>query len=395
MPAIEFGTTCPAMDENLQTGDIVFPRKAGSVSTWLEMHGLGAAVQIDGVNNMPVYSGYPLESLTANGTVLALAPAPMTVADLLGPQRVRLLKNKLPGYPQTAPKSDAWLTLEMRTARAKGVFDPNDPNHMLMLLKILDATFGDLTEQWLGMNVKTFVRHPVARLLIGAMNQTVGAGFFIGHCGMILREKAGKHHPEGKLFVIEGNITDFSSYAVSISPYYNPDDPAPDAANAGQMTGWVNYRHAMGSKVWKCRPKALDQASPEQARRMREEILVQSKKLLGRPYGFFDHADLGDTDRLYCSEFVLVVLRAVADTLGLPRGDNGAFDIEDRRWWAWLVQNVRDPSFKTELWQTLQAGGLWDRVQNKRFFLYTVQMLWCSAATTGHFKPDGEEYDKA
>ena len=68
-------------------------------------------------------------------------------------------------------------------------------------------------------------------------------------------------------------------------------------------------------------------------------IIDSAKSHLGRPYGFFDNPALGDTDRLYCSEFVLSTFRQARqegfDLVGTDR-------VEDlSRYWSKRVRRTR------------------------------------------------------
>jgi hypothetical protein len=357
MPSIPitWGKTCPHPD-SLQTGDLVFPRGPASDANAL----------LEAITAMP-----QLSELTAN----------MRVAELLGEERLQLLRvRNVPAH--TMPLEPVQPDKLAEQGRG-GVFDPTNPAHLFLLVRILNATFGDLTEQWLGMTVKQFLNHPISRILTGAINQDLGGGFFVGHVGLILREPSGASSGATQPWVIEGNITDFSHYRVSIHPYYDERETT-GSLPSGRMRGWVNYRTALGQQVWSGRPKAFINETPEVAQ-AREAIARHAKALLGRPYGFFDHPALGDTDRLYCSEFVLNVFRSVGTaTLNLK--------VDDHRWWRWLLENLPFGAFRQQLEKALKEDGLYDRVINKEFFLLTVHMLWRSEQLAAQLKPGGEEY---
>ncbi len=341
--------------DKLQTGDLLFPRPAAVTH---------------------------LQMLEAFSHAMAFAGGNKTLRDALGPDWLEVVDaHSTPGYAALPPQKNSILM----EAGGRSLFDPSDPAHLYLLLRILRATFNDLLVDWLSMTVNEFIKHPISRILIGAINKDLGDGFFVGHVAMVMREKDGEHADDGRPWVIEANITDFSRYRVSIHPYHDEATDANTGPDSARKRGWVNYRAAMGQKVWAARPLSLAAAGADQAKRTRMAIIREAKSLLGRPYGFFDHPSLGETDRLYCSEFVLSVFRAVSSA-GMD------LNVDDHRWWRWLLDNLPPGAFKNELEHDLQVGGLYDKVIARPFFLLTVQMLWRSARLGALLKPDGAEY---
>lgn len=340
------GTNSPR-EEDLQTGDLLFPRG--------EPHNKLAMLYVETAFHPLLNGDKPLEE------VLGVRPVAQAEPPAPGYQVVRLVDS-----PQL------WIET------AGGGFDPNRPDHLMLLLKILDATFGELTREWLNMTVRQFIRHPISRILIDAINKDLGNGFFVGHCGLVLRERGGHDSDSGRAYVIEANITDFSHYRVSIHPYS-------DSSGNEPTRGWVNYRCGLGQKVWHARPIALDGNRPGTGA-IREAIVTHAKTLLGRPYGFFDNPCLGETDRLYCSEFVLSVFTQA--------GNSGAnLDVTDHRCWKWLLENMAEPA-RTQLEKELRSGDgrLYNWVITRPFFLLTVQMLWRSAALVAKHRPGNAPY---
>jgi hypothetical protein len=334
-------------ENDLRTGDLLFPRS-------------------------PIPAADQLEMLLETSLPLLLNPD-KSIADVLGVRPVEERSRGMPGYEITRVAERPQFFIE--SARS-GVFDPNRPEHLMLLLKILDATFGELTMDWLNMTVRQFIQHPIARILIDAINKDLGNGFFVGHCALVLREQAGHDANAGRAYVIEANITDFSHYRVSIHPYSETNGAEP-------TSGWVNFRCGLGQQVWHARPAALDRDLPAAAA-MRSAIVTWAKTLLGRPYGFFDNPALGETDRLYCSEFVYSVF---------SKADSMQLDVGDHRSWRWLLENMPDPA-RTQLEDELRSGDgrLYQWVITRPFFLLTVQMLWRSARLVAKHKPGGVEY---
>jgi hypothetical protein len=344
------GSSCPHPD-TLRTGDLLFARAPGDgrcpgpagergVAPWLAM--------------------------------LQLRPRSTHRSTPARPQRPHP-----DGWGGSLLRGDARVAHRLRAPLVKhGAADPQD-----LLLKVLHAEFGASLRSWFDLDVDRFVRHPVAQFLMDALRSELGAGLFVGHMAMVVRE------PGGLLMVHESNITDFSAYETRAKRYIDPADPRPAAGNACRMHGWLGYRHAMGNMVWAARPAALarlDAGDPQGAEQVRDAIRLQAKRLSGIPYGCLDHPDPGNAQRLYCSEFVLVVLRAVADQLGIE------FGVEDTGSWRWFVDHLRDAGLQQRLRAVLAHDGLWQRLQQRRFFLYTVQMAWCSAGVQPFFTPAGE-----
>lgn len=344
---IAMGASCPHPD-TLRTGDLLFAR--------------------------------------APGDARAAPPAERGVAPWLAALQLRPRAARHPAPPQARKRGDGWGdTLLRHESRAVHRLRPltrsaaADPQ--ALLLKILQSEFDASLRSWFGLDLDRFVRHPLAEFLMDALRSELGAGLFVGHVAMVVRE------PHGALMVHESNITDFSAYETRAKRYIDPDDPAPAPGNACRMHGWVGYRHAVGDKVWCARPallSSLDETDPARAAQVRDAIRLAAKRHAGVPYGCLDHPEPGNAQRLYCSEFVLVVLRDVAAQFGTD------FELQDTWSWRWFLDHLPDASVQQRLRGALASGGLWDRLEQRRFFLYTVQMLWRSAGMRVLFTPPGD-----
>lgn len=253
---------------------------------------------------------------------------------------------------------------------------PDDPDFLLAMQAILNIAFPDLLEGWLGMTVAEFVKSDLRQFLIDALTSPdVRLSFFVGHVGIVLREQDGQSvKAGGSVYVIEANITDFSHYRVSIHPYSDGSDVHPDneteadvaKLEAHKMYGWVNRRCALGEYVWHAKPYEPLIAD------WQNRLLQASKKHLGRPYGFFDHPTFGDDDRMYCSEFVYRAFRDV-DAVYAER-------LQDKQTWG-SMRTYLDKSgqkVQSRLVESIQTKqGI---ANDQPFFVMPPALLWNSTA---------------
>jgi hypothetical protein len=243
-----------------------------------------------------------------------------------------------------------------------------DARRTSLMFFILTKAFPTLLNHWLGMTVRQFLRHPLSKLLLGAIERESGEGLFVGHVAMVLRETDGAHDPAGKAWVIEANTTDFSHYSVAVHPYLVDGEPlGPTSLQGLRLRGWANRRLAMGESLWHSRHIGLAGVDAEA---LRGQLVHEAKKYLGRRFGFFDDPAFGDDGRFYCAEFV----HRVFTDLG---GD--AMKLDQHRWWSWLVENAHllgSAQFAAGVVADVHAQGLYDRMQKERFFLLTLPMLY-------------------
>lgn len=385
------GGNCPK-EADLQTGDLLFPRKPGLSgqafgwgSHWASILEHPASAFHERLN---AKIGTLLNNGGAAGFVKRLESGPAG-----GPQRwagyapdpTRLSPphgqgETPPTYRSLLLDPDASMH-PLSTTGMSALFGsfpgPDDPDFLVAMKAILDIALPGLIKDWLGMTVEEFVRHELSQFLIDSLTSPdVRLNFFVGHVGMVLREQDGRSvdPPHGKVFVIETNITDYAHYRVSIHPYVDASDPEPksdsdaqDAKEAAhQMYGWVNRRCALGEYVWHARPQGI------QANDWQNRLVQASKKQLGRPYGFFDHPQFGDDDRMYCAEFVFRAFCGVDPTY--------AERLQDRQTWG-AMQAYLEASGQGKQKQLVEKIKQEQSFKDcKRFFVMPPALLWNSAA---------------
>jgi hypothetical protein len=368
------GVRCPPPDQ-LQTGDLLFPRKP--------------AVAVAGDGQAPAT---PDED--ARFALEGFAPD-ISVRQLLQHRYPELLT----GGPHTLAQS--WSARRLPPSKAlaghaEGVtnsqFDLNDPRVMYLVYKILSVEMKALFEDWLDMSVKEFRKSRLGKFLfklLQAPDATEG-NLFIGHMAMVIREHEGQvvtHGTAGQVYVIEANTTDFSHYRVALHPYW-VDDAAD--STVGELRGWANRRlaPAHGQMVWSARPAALvdGAASPAAQASRRMALAAQAKRWQGRPFGLFDDAEFGEPDRMYCAEYLYRVFQD-ADAHGTtPPTDLGG----GNRTWGWMLKYFAATG-DAEL-----AGYLQDLIEKKRFeadkpfFVLTPAMVWSSSVLGGRWNPTGQ-----
>lgn len=366
---IDFASDRHPRPESLRTGDLLFPRCAARQFAEMGARSLAG-------------------SLSAEELALPLP-------QFLGPAlTLQLLEG------EAAPRAFAErATAQERSERRGG--GGLSPERVALLVAILKLEFAELFDQWFDMSVSRFLSHPLARVLLNALDGELADGFFIGHCAMVLREHDGRHSddPQASLWVIEANATSFSRYGVSARPYHIAGDEVDDS---GRHRSWLGQRAARGDSVWRARPAVLETGDASQALAIRERLVPAAKRYQHRSYSFFDSPQFANDGRLYCSEFVFRVLQDVRTALA--PNDQPA-DTDDRRRWAWMRDNnppgspigkaiaeaLNDAKLRRYLFPP--EGDPDYHPQGRPFFILTVQMLWRSAHLLHLDKPGGVEYD--
>lgn len=335
-----FGTLCPR-PEDLQTGDLLFPRPFDKVPVaWLP----GAQA-----------------SFAEQESASRPRPAPGILE--AGLKRL-LLMNEL-------NQQQTWMGRE-ESSRDELI----KQLQALYFLKFLNAWF-HLT----GLEVlsQPKLRDMVEKVLSGAYSNGSGTDFLSGHVSLVIREN-------DRPYVIESNVTDFSHYRVAIHPYCAVGNK--DGELCGQR-GWIDHRREKDEWVWQCRPRHDTGAELSEADQA--AIANEAKKLLGRPYGFFEDTAYGNDDRLYCGEFCDLVLKTAC-----------AVDVADCSTWDWMIANLpADNTFTADINAVLDENGgkIRDRVRGKPFFILTPKQMYRSSRARTVFQPrDSEgrqqEYDR-
>lgn len=339
-----FDENCPHPDR-LETGDLLFPRKSAPGSQ----------------------SG---QSAPLTQMMLTVGTGNRKVKDVLGPDFADL--QRLEARKGLTVNTDLSNASGKNEDSSGGQVDLSDPNNLYKLLKIIKGEFPELIDQWLTIKMDDFLKHPIAKFFIQSITaKDVRAGFFIGHVAMVIRESDGQlvDAPLGVPYVIEANTTDFSHYRVSVHRYHVEDgSPA-----ANMQRGWSNYRSGMGEKVWHARPSYL---MPDQGTTLAETQVAKSaisnaaKALVGRPYGFFDNPVFGDTDRMYCAEFIYKVYQAAAVPQMVPT---------DQQHWDWVLSffQATNPQLGQLVESIIDDSALGIN-RDTPFFLLSPPMLWKS-----------------
>jgi cell wall-associated NlpC family hydrolase len=318
----------------------------------------------------------------------------MTLAEYLGPRL------SLPLARSDGERRE--LAARLPTLERAGA-DDLGPKRIALLVAILRAEFGQLFEQWFGLTVEAFLRHPLARVLMQALGGELDAGFFIGHCALVLRLRDGAHSDaaEAQPWIIEANATDFANYGVRMRPYVV--DP-PEDGRGDRHRSWSARRASRGNFCWHARHAAMDGGDDAARQAASEALVVHAMRYLGRSYSFFDSPQFADDARLYCSEFVF---RAFDDSrLGLQAPPRPALErLDDRRRWGWMkANNPPDSPIGRAIAAVWADSTTRNHVfppeghpeyhpQGRPFFILTVQMLWRSAWLVHPLQPGGADYD--
>jgi hypothetical protein len=412
-----WGGNCPHFDQ-LQTGDLLFPRKPTPDDNALAWGTLWARL-LDGPGTPDLMdarlrrtigdiltkadpqlterlqSDRPWRGYVADPTrwprvlapVLAASAVPPDADDAVVPPTVH---ESLLFQPDAA--EHLFSEQNALLVQANGFPGVDDPDFLFAMLAILRIEFPDLLNQWLNMSVDTFIRSEIGRFFIDMLTSPdVRLSFFVGHVAIVLREQDGQSvdAPKGQVYVIEANITDYAHYRVSIHPYHcgtdmDPDTrpDAPPSEWAQEMRGWVNRRCALGEYVWHARPD-LKGADPA----WRTALMQVCKSLLGRPYGFFDHPAFGEDDRLYCSEFVYRAFKSLEMKGLLPGFAEG---LRDRQTWGGMRDYLNASGQHEQL--RLVKNIMRDRKipADKPFFVMPPPLLWNSIKLIDRINPGWE-----
>lgn len=366
---------CPPPD-TLRTGDLLFPRAPHTedTNTW------------SFVGLPPSETSFSLGTLAPGLTIRALLAQKAAEFEQAEPNASQPVHALLQKY---AAHYSGDLDFSPATPSPKGQINLDDWRVMSLLLKIMQADMGELFHAWLDMTVTDFVKSDLGQFLFELLKSgtTTEENFFVGHLAMVFREHQGQvvtnDQAEGAVYVIEANITDYSHYRVAIHPYWVDEVGSP---TADEWRGWANRRMAQGQKVWAARPAALVTDTPDSAL-LRQHLVTQAKRWLGRPYGFFDHPTFGDPDRMYCAEYLYRVFWDASEEN--PGGQT--IGLDGNRNWGWMRSYLKASKQQ-------RLFGLVDALMkehhfpaSKPFFVLTPAMIWCSPAMAQHASPQGEE----
>jgi hypothetical protein len=306
----------------------------------------------------------------------------LDTGDLLFPRLSDAAKEKLKN--SLTPQNDS-MHIDIDSMLA-------NPRVTKLLINILtESGIDDLLKDWFNGDAlkegSKFKKDPLIGLLLNLLaSNDVSNEVFIGHVGIVLRER--EH-----VYVIECNITSYSHYRVSIHPYHVPsdadecslylnekyaeylthNDPEQDTTDYGlheaQATGWVNRRAAKLEHVWYARPKGLDDD-------MKKNLASAAKELHGRPYGFFDHPQFGNDDRMYCSEYVCNAFKNGISPAKAP-------NLTDKMTWEYIeaylskVNNKKMLSFVQDILK--DTKNQYKIKPGDTFFVLPPAILWNSS----------------
>jgi hypothetical protein len=410
------GVTCPDPD-TLETGDLLFPRMR-------DLPGVGVSLHRNR------YSDWLKKT-----SMLELGNKNKPIKDILGRDKVEeLLKKavKEEGQPVFAEQRSLDITAVMTEGNKKinnnnslyasqygvqilnqifdeyelleeswsigngGIFE--DPKYVELIIEILIAAeFGKVVENWFNrpmpVTLTQFRDDPLIQLLLDLLtSDDVRANVFVGHVGIVIRENE-------NVYVIEDNITSYSHYRVAIHPYYVESEVAkvnqylvsnylsPGYKSttdyerpASQTSGWVNRRTAMLEHVWHARPPGLTDS-------YKNSLVAAAKALHGRPFGFFDHPEFGNNDRMYCAEFVY---KAFKDGVSKLWADK----IIDKMTWKY-VRNYLEADGNNKMQKFVErilADTQYLIDENRPFFVLPPAILWNSTNLQPMFTPGGKPY---
>ena len=421
----EFGINCPKPDD-LQTGDLLFPR----LPTGFEV-AASAARRQDIQNNIRegniqsknmsgelvvakvTTSGeHPANSKTLGQ--LLNDPSPLLHGQVGSVNPTNQYNSQLVEKP-TTELATATQDLEHTETQAtiQHAAGASQMDTWWLLLNILRSEFSDLTQAWLNMPLRDFLKHPLGKFLLKTLEGSgdhASPSFFVGHVAMVIREQDGVVVDKGgDLLVIEDNTTDFSHYRTAVHPYHVASDLRAEMKQgdflenrrnaawwSNAMRGWVDRRSALGQHVWAVRPRVLGELELKQRLKYMQQLADQAKRLHGRPYGFFDHPRLGDDNRMYCAEFIHLVFQRAAIALGGKAPPQLALD--GLCTWKWIRDYLNrpdpygDPKLLKLIDQVLTEQPTF--LPDRRFFVITPAMLAESPSVTRLFTPTpvGDQY---
>ena len=453
----KFGTTCPNM-EDLQTGDLLFPRLPTSKKTGTK-NSVSSLLQKKIQGNTELFErGRTLKQIFGDSKtkeLLAKADNPklanlrslditVAIADILIEKakktlppiggekikfgnnlnkKIKLLNNHNSLYASHDGMRILSELLDPNKLQTEGLGGSSlediltDVRVLELIMQILIASgFGGLIKNWFNATMPItlidFMMDPLIQLLFDLLvADDVKGSVFIGHVGMVIREKDGKHTNtiEGSnVYVINANITSYSHYRVAMHPYYVKDDninisvyfdkhynkkilnkfddetdfdwPAENAA------GWANRRIALLENIWHARPSSdFQKALGEE---WQNGLIKAAKEMHGRPYGFFDHSDLGEDDRMYCSEYIYNIFRR-----GISQA--AANTLKEKMTWGMVKQSMVNDGNTTMadfIQNILDKDEIYHKVKTDEFFVFQPAILWNSPGLTHPFRPGDDEY---
>ena len=364
---IDFGRNFPD-PTTLQTGDILFAR----ATTRIELS----------------------DSLAIKQLLISSGLGQIKLGDYVGPDlvlRSALMARRTDLATQTYAIYARWSASALLEDAA--IKFRLDRERIALIVAILMTEFPELTEDWFGLTLLQFFSKPLARLLLKVFAGDVRDSFFVGHCALVICEDDGLDPAKRQPYVVEANTTSFSHYGVAMHPYYIQDD---GQVGKDRFRSWASFRASRGDSVWSARAKALINADPRTAERMRVALRRAAKMYLGRSYGLFDSSTYGDTGRLYCGEFVYSTFRDVVEGgAGSPPQKGVPLVGEDTRTWQWMRAN-NPPKKPGDIGSTIEEcfrdRDIRRYIRNREFFILTVQMLYLSSYLEPNFLANGEPY---
>ena len=434
----KFGETCPKM-EDLETGDLLFPRSPRDIDTSLSISKLfeDAAAELKGTEkdrtirdilgvqvcekfmsravNSTGSSDIFIGTLDLSGRMIEILSQPISSSNLMSldkkwntrlsqkPARklTHIVAERIHALHELLGDYNVWGLGDRLKDKIAKIQD--DPIFMEILFNTLQAAgFGKMMESWFGMTLHQFFwKVPQVKLLLDLLTVSdPRTNIFIGHVCIVIREENGQHvaAPNGKVYVIEDNITSYAHYRVAIHPYSVVDEfkKVTDHVNANLngirlgkdvnfaanvlTTGWANRRSALLEHVWHARPKITEPNGWQNI------LISEAKRLHGRPFGFMDKPVFGDTNRMYCAEYVYSVFRACDQNFGNK--------LKDKMTWGLMKEYVRlaaekakdkgnNNSVASALWRFMieitANPDTYHKKDESEFFLLHPAMLWNSS----------------
>lgn len=447
----KFGITCPDVAE-LQTGDLLFPRfrdDAGKpihgrfsqmIESRLEQNpNLFQSLKIEAVLaahktdlldvKKPYRSGLQSNDISALMAEVFSSPTKRIPIGNFDPKKALHITQKI--YIQNSEVAfknnnsmysskfnelafKQIIEYDSESAETQGLEDIQDeilanPKIIKLIFDIMKADgLTVLIAEWFSgevpKNLKQFYTDPLTKMLFEMLTaHDPRTNVFLGHVGLVIREKEGQNAigNDGNVYIIEANITSYSHYRVAMHPYfvsaevdqvkkYLNDNIGNESIDyelaAANVTGWLNRRTAMLEHVWHARPEAtLDNGFKGD---WQNAIINAAKAMHGRPYGFFDQPEMGDDDRMYCSEFIYNAFKRGVS-------DNAANLLKEKMTW----DNVRlslekDGNTKMHgfIDDILSKKDRYTKVPTDPFFVFQPAILWNSPCLQSILEPGHNSY---
>lgn len=396
----KMGITCPKL-ELLQTGDLLFPRlpekniiksRNISINNKFKKINLGQYLKSDVKTLLETARNKKLNERRSQDFTTLVAEFHSSILNADKKSNISLYANQ---------QGANILNQTFGDDRGVGL-NINDflTSHQTikLLLKILIAAgYEELIENWFKVDapdsVFDFMTNSLVQLLLQMLTASdVRTNLFLGHVGIVIKEN-------DNVYVIEDNITSYSHYRVSIHPYYDKsdesntskylneayneftklEDKSQDGTDydypASRATGWVNRRSAMLEHVWHVRPKCKVDG-------WQMKLANAAKALHGRPYGFFDSPNLGNDDRMYCSEYVYTAFK---QGLGKSEADN----LLDKMTWGHVLTYLKnDGNAEMEkIVSDILTKHSKKITEVNQFFVLPPALLWNSSYVDHQFNP--------